>query len=121
MEFVEEKATPEKTDQTGAGHDKVVSVVKAKKHFSDLMSHVAYGGARLVVERHGKPMMAWVSYENLRRLEALDRNSEGYARRIAALALADASRARIAAEHGGVPRPDSTEILYRLREGRLNE
>jgi antitoxin (DNA-binding transcriptional repressor) of toxin-antitoxin stability system len=35
-----------------------INVVEAKKNFSDLMSRVAYAGERLVVERHGKPMMA---------------------------------------------------------------
>jgi prevent-host-death family protein len=98
-----------------------INVVEAKKHFSDLMTRVAYAGERLVVERHGRPMIAWVSMEDLRRLEALDRNSDAYAHRMAALALADAARARIAAEHNGAPLPDSTEILYLLREGRLDE
>jgi prevent-host-death family protein len=98
-----------------------VNVVEAKKHFSDLMTRVAYTRERLVVERHGKPMIAWVSIEDLQRLEALERNSDSYARRMAALALADAARARIAAEHNGVPLPDSTEILYALREGRLDD
>jgi prevent-host-death family protein len=94
-----------------------ITVVKAKKQFSELMTQVAYNGQRIVIERHGKPMMAWVSVEDLRRLEALERNSDRYTQRMAALALADAARARIAAERNGVPLPDSTEILYTLREG----
>lgn len=92
----------------------VVSIVEAKKHFSDWMARVAYSGKRLVVEPYGKPVMAWVSVEDLQRLEALEHNSGASARRMAALALADASRARIAAERNGVPLPDSTEIIYQL-------
>lgn len=99
----------------------VVSVVEAKRHFSDFMTRVAYSGERLVIERHGKPMMALVSMDDLRRLEALERNQDAYTRRMAALALADASRARIAAERGGELLPDSTEIIYALREGLLND
>lgn len=98
-----------------------VNVVEAKKRFSELMTRVAYGGERLIVERHGKPMMAWVSIEDLQRLQALGRTSESYTRGRAALALAEAARARIAAERNGVPLPDSTEILYALREGRWDE
>jgi hypothetical protein len=85
------------------------------------MTHVAYTQKRLVVERHGRPMMAWVSMEDLHRLEALERNSDSYARRMVALTLADAARARISAERNGVPLPDSTEILYALREGHWDE
>jgi hypothetical protein len=42
--------------------------------------------------------------------------SEEQARREAALAAADASRARIRAERNGVPLPDSFEMLHVLRE-----
>jgi prevent-host-death family protein len=105
----------------GLTNVQVVGVVEAKRHFSDLMARVAYSGERLIVERHGKPVMAWVSVADLQRLQALEHNSDAYARRMAALALADASRARIAAEHNGAPLPDSTEIIYALREGRLDE
>jgi len=38
-----------------------VNVVEARKNFSDLMLRVAYGKQRIIVERHGKPMMALVS------------------------------------------------------------
>jgi hypothetical protein len=39
MEFVESKTTSVKVDHAGAGNDKAVNVVEAKKPFSDLMSH----------------------------------------------------------------------------------
>jgi len=99
-----------------------VSVVEARKKFSELMAKVAYAGQRIVVERRGKPMMAWISLEDLQRLEELEKGA-GLAsvRRREALALAAASRQRIRAERGGVPLPDSAEVLARLREERLRE
>jgi prevent-host-death family protein len=94
-----------------------INVVEAKKNFSDLMSRVAYAGERLVVERHGKPMMAWVSIEDLHRLEAQERNADDVrAQRMAALAMTDMIRERIRQERNGVSLPDSTEVLNYLRE-----
>jgi len=101
---------------------KTVSVVEARKKFSDFMARVAYAGQRIVVERRGRPMMAWISVEDLDRLEAFEKQV-GSARvgRQAALALAAASRQRIRSERGKVPVPDSVEVLARLREERLRE
>jgi prevent-host-death family protein len=99
-----------------------VSVVEARKKFSDLMARVAYAGQRIVVERRGKPMVAWISIEDLHQLEKLEKGAGPVrVRRQAALALAAASRQRIRAERGGVPLPDSTDVLTRLREGRIHE
>lgn len=99
-----------------------ISVVEARKKFSDFMARVAYAGQRIVVERRGKPMMAWISVEDLDRLAALEKQA-GSARvgRQAALALAAVSRQRIRAERGEVPLPDSVEVLASQREGRLRE
>ena len=98
-----------------------VNVVEARKRFSDLMARVAYRGERIVVERRGKPMMAWISIEDLQRLEELERQADTMqAQRQAALALAAASRQRIRAERKGVPLPDSAEVLARLREERAH-
>jgi prevent-host-death family protein len=94
-----------------------INVVEAKKNFSELMSRVAYAGDRLVVERHGKPMMAWISIEDLRRLEAQERSEDDVrARRRAALAMTDVIRDRIRQERNGVPLSDSTDPLNYLRE-----
>ena len=32
------------------------SVAKAKKHFSELLSRVAFGGGRITIAKRGKPM-----------------------------------------------------------------
>lgn len=45
------------------------SVAEAKKHLSELMSRVAYNQERFLILRHGKPMAALVSAEDLARLE----------------------------------------------------
>ncbi|MEJ5200333.1 MAG: type II toxin-antitoxin system Phd/YefM family antitoxin [Anaerolineae bacterium] len=78
---------------------------------------VAYKGERMVVERRGRPMMALVSIEDLRRLEELEQDVASVrARRATALEQAEAVRARIRAERNGVVLPSSVNILNRLRE-----
>ena len=99
-----------------------ISVGEARKKFSDLMTRVASAGERIVVEHRGKPMMAWVSVEDLRRLEQLEKEAGPVrVRRQEALALAAASRQRIRTERGGVPLPDSADILAWLREEQMRE
>lgn len=49
-----------------------LSVVEVRKDLADVMAQVAYAGMRFVVERKGRPMMALVSPDDLRRLEALE-------------------------------------------------
>jgi prevent-host-death family protein len=49
-----------------------LTVAEAKNRFSDLLRRAEYGGERIVVERHGKPVAAIVSTDDLRRLEAIE-------------------------------------------------
>ncbi len=56
--------------------DKSVNVVEAKAKFSELMARVAYQGQRVIVERHGTAMMAWVSMDDLSQLERLGGKEE---------------------------------------------
>lgn len=37
-------------------NEKRVNVAEAKKHFSDLLSQVAYGGKQILITKRGKPM-----------------------------------------------------------------
>lgn len=94
-----------------------VNVVEAKKNFSDLMARVAYGGQQLVVERHGKPMMVWISLEEYERLQH-DRKSKEQVRleRLAALERANQLRAMIRARRNGEPLSDSAELIEQMRE-----
>ncbi len=47
----------------------VVGVGEAKRRLSEIMSRVVYRGERFVIQRHGKPMAALVSTDDLERLE----------------------------------------------------
>ena len=53
-----------------------MTVAEAKNRFSDVLRRAEYGGERVVVERHGKPVAAIVSTEDLRRLEAADDSAD---------------------------------------------
>lgn len=97
-----------------------VSVVEARKKLSELMAKVAYGGERVIIERKGKPLVVIVSLNDFHLLESLF-PKPSRAEMEKALALADASRARILAERGGVPLPDSAELINELREKRDRE
>ncbi|MBI3610927.1 MAG: type II toxin-antitoxin system Phd/YefM family antitoxin [Nitrospirae bacterium] len=50
---------------------KKVSVVEAKRDFSELTSRVALQKERYIIERRGKAVAALVNVEELRRIEAL--------------------------------------------------
>lgn len=94
-----------------------VNVVEAKKNFSELMAQVAYGGQQLVVERHGKPMMVWLSVEEFERLQQSNDDVKRLrTQRLAALEKATALRKQLLAERNGVPFSDSTELIYQMRE-----
>ena len=100
----------------------VVSVNEARAKFSDLMAKVAYGGQRIIVERRGKPMVVWISIEELSRLEGIDGQADQRkATRFRVLADAAAARKRIQAERAGELLPDAADVIARLREERTNE
>jgi len=66
-----------------------MSVAEAKNRFSDVLRRAEYGGERVIVERHGKPVAAIVSTDDLRRLEAAEDAAD---LRDAQVALAEATR-----------------------------
>ena len=71
-----------------------VTVADAKNHFSDLLRRAEYGGERVIVERHGKPVAVIVSTDDLKRLESLEDVAD----------VRDADRAvKEAATHGTIP------------------
>jgi len=49
-----------------------LSVVEIRNNLADVMAQVAYADRRFVIERKGRAMMALVSIEDLRRLEAFE-------------------------------------------------
>ncbi|MVO88367.1 type II toxin-antitoxin system prevent-host-death family antitoxin [Streptomyces sp. p1417] len=50
-----------------------IPVTQARAELADLINRVVYGSERVVVTRHGKPLVALVSADDLRRLDELDR------------------------------------------------
>ncbi|MFF9153803.1 type II toxin-antitoxin system Phd/YefM family antitoxin [Streptomyces sp. NPDC014846] len=53
-----------------------IPVTQARAELADLINRVVYGGERVVVTRHGKPLVALVSAADLNRLAALDEQGE---------------------------------------------
>ncbi|KUO17188.1 type II toxin-antitoxin system Phd/YefM family antitoxin [Streptomyces dysideae] len=53
-----------------------IPVTQARAELADLINRVVYGSERVVVTRHGKPLVALVSAADLRRLDELDRLAE---------------------------------------------
>ncbi|WP_217169598.1 type II toxin-antitoxin system Phd/YefM family antitoxin [Streptomyces sp. AC512_CC834] len=91
-----------------------IPVTQARAELADLINRVVYGGERVVVTRHGKPLVALVSAADLELLEELRESREGQVItsvtgvRDTAAASASAPREHhrfgIAAEHRG-PNP----------------
>ncbi|MER5220959.1 MULTISPECIES: type II toxin-antitoxin system Phd/YefM family antitoxin [Streptomyces] len=53
-----------------------IPVTQARAELADLINKVVYGGERVVVTRHGKPLVALVSAADLERLEDLQDPAE---------------------------------------------
>ncbi|MFG2325831.1 type II toxin-antitoxin system Phd/YefM family antitoxin [Streptomyces sp. NBC_01723] len=89
-----------------------IPVTQARAELADLINRVVYGGERVVVTRHGKPLVALVSAADLERLEQeAGESSEGQVitsvtgvRDTAAQTPREHHRFGIAAEHRG-PNP----------------
>ncbi|MGP4006783.1 type II toxin-antitoxin system Phd/YefM family antitoxin [Streptomyces sp. 4N124] len=91
-----------------------IPVTQARAELADLINKVVYGGERVVVTRHGKPLVALVSAADLERLEQLpERQAPADEQVISSVSavreLASAPRERqrfgIAAEHRGGDQP----------------
>ncbi|MFI8241640.1 type II toxin-antitoxin system Phd/YefM family antitoxin [Streptomyces sp. NPDC085866] len=85
-----------------------IPVTQARAELADLINRVVYGGERVVVTRHGKPLVALVSAADLERLDALDAPAEDQSvvtsvSRVREVESAARERQRfgIAAEHRG--------------------
>ncbi|MGQ5635012.1 MULTISPECIES: type II toxin-antitoxin system Phd/YefM family antitoxin [unclassified Streptomyces] len=84
-----------------------IPVTQARAELADLINRVVYGGERVVVTRHGKPLVALVSAADLERLDALEEQageqvvSSVSGIREAGSAARERQRFGIAAEHRG--------------------
>ncbi|MBG0857393.1 type II toxin-antitoxin system Phd/YefM family antitoxin [Streptomyces spinoverrucosus] len=90
-----------------------IPVTQARAELAELINRVVYGGERVVVTRHGKPLVALVSAADLERLDALGEVQEfGEEQVISSLSTVreaaspprERQRFGIAAEHRG-PKP----------------
>lgn len=88
-----------------------IPVTQARAELADLINRVVYGSERVVVTRHGKPLVALVSAADLRRLEELDQaevaaeeeviSTVSSVRQLPSSAAGERRRFGIAAEHRG--------------------
>ncbi|MFR0354189.1 type II toxin-antitoxin system Phd/YefM family antitoxin [Streptomyces sediminimaris] len=84
-----------------------IPVTQARAELADLINRVVYGKERVVVTRHGKPLVALVSAADLERLDALDQPADeqviSAVSRVHEAGSAPRERQRfgIAAEHRG--------------------
>lgn len=88
-----------------------IPVTQARAELADLINRVVYGAERVVVTRHGKPLVALVSAADLERLEALgdapaepaEESMISSVSRVGSTSSAPGERQRfgIAAEHRG--------------------
>jgi prevent-host-death family protein len=75
---------------------------EARTHLTDIVNEVAYGGARIVLTRKGKQLVAIISLEDLRALEAIENKID----------LEDAKKAlRDVEKHGTVSWEDTKREL----------
>ncbi|MGW3497468.1 type II toxin-antitoxin system Phd/YefM family antitoxin [Streptomyces sp. NPDC001020] len=83
-----------------------IPVTQARAELADLINRVVYGGERVVVTRHGKPLVALVSAADLERLAEVDATEEQVISSVSSVReVAPVPRERhrfgIAAEHRG--------------------
>ncbi|BAZ24424.1 prevent-host-death family protein [Kalymmatonema gypsitolerans NIES-4073] len=50
----------------------VVSATEARANFQELINRAEYKGERILIQRHGKPVVAIIGLEDLRLLEAIE-------------------------------------------------
>ncbi|MFE9551907.1 type II toxin-antitoxin system Phd/YefM family antitoxin [Streptomyces sp. NPDC006692] len=84
-----------------------IPVTQARAELAELINRVVYGGERVVVTRHGKPLVALVSAADLEKLESQPEQGEEHAAssvssvRPLTAAPGEHRRFGIAAEHRG--------------------
>ncbi|MCT9088535.1 type II toxin-antitoxin system Phd/YefM family antitoxin [Streptomyces sp. ASQP_92] len=85
-----------------------IPVTQARAELAELINRVVYGGERVVVTRHGKPLVALVSAADLEKLEAAQQEEEqqvasslSSVHPLRPSAPAEPRRFGIAAEHRG--------------------
>lgn len=52
--------------------ENTINATEARANFQELINRVEYQGDRIIIEQHGKAVVAMVGLEDLKRLEALE-------------------------------------------------
>ncbi|THA23391.1 type II toxin-antitoxin system Phd/YefM family antitoxin [Streptomyces sp. RKND-216] len=83
-----------------------IPVTQARAELADLINRVVYGGERVVVTRHGRPLVALVSAADLERLQQPAEEHDGVITTVSTVrpapsAAGERRRFGIAAEHRG--------------------
>jgi len=98
-----------------------VGIAKAKNELSMLVNLAAFGGERIILQSRGKPKAAIISFEELQKLEELEKTvNTVQSQRVQVLAKAQQLRVRILERRGNLL-PDSSDQLRKIREERTNE
>jgi prevent-host-death family protein len=50
----------------------ILSASQVREEFAECLNRVAFGGERVILQRHGKPVAALISMSDLNRLEVLE-------------------------------------------------
>ena len=50
----------------------ILTVSWARSNFQELLNRVGFGRERILIERRGKPIAAMISFEDLKRFEAME-------------------------------------------------
>jgi prevent-host-death family protein len=103
-----------------------VTVAEARRRLAEVVAKVGPGGKRVLLERHGKPVAAMISVEDLKKLENMEKQQDQRdeeRRRQALIASEAANRARemMLKERNGEYLPDSAELIREMREERVDE
>ncbi|HUG70574.1 MAG TPA: type II toxin-antitoxin system Phd/YefM family antitoxin [Pirellulaceae bacterium] len=53
-----------------------MSIVELRDNLADTLNRIAYAGERIILERHGKPVAALVSMDDIRLIEQLEDESD---------------------------------------------
>ncbi len=83
-----------------------VGTHEAKTHLSEYINRVRYRGKRILIERHGKPVAALVSPEDLARLESSSESvEERYRKALAEVGI------RVSWPKGGARVPEKRRLI----------
>jgi prevent-host-death family protein len=98
-----------------------VTLTQLKRNLGEIVNRVAYGHRRVVLLSRGKEHAAIIGIEDLRRLEALEREKQHEAYTLRQQTMLDQARALRERLVPGEETIDSARVLDQIREERLDD